>query len=275
MQLLKAKSRLTMLSLLCAVLPTSCRTALRPITNTADPAAIEMRIVGLRESDRARPELVYSLTGCGSSNATGEKNAENLVQFQTVGVRKDDKCDVKVQTGKSDVGVANWFAEEGLMYEARRVSITSTEGKLSGLAIVQQMYQNPPLTPQTTTPAPAPSVWKVNASMKAPKAFVGICTCTISCTPSLLNNVAMLDASDDKSSGTCQFANLTEPTLKGTTCTRMTVQCGVDFYVAGLPTGTMLDGSLAQESSLPTLMMAQGVPEATSDATIEVVIPSK
>jgi len=249
-----------------------CRTTLKPVTSTADTIPIEMRIVGLREQDQARTELLYTLANCGTSNANGLKSDANLVVFQAQGVKKDDQCDVRVETGKTDVGVANWNDTPGLMYVASRVKIGSSEGKLYGVAFVQQKYVSPPTIPNTQTPAPPAMVWKLKVELTPPKALEN-CTCTIHCSPSVMNNVAMFEPISGSAKGACEFANLVTAEAKNTTCKNISVQCGNDFYLASWPAGSSVDGSTAGDYSLPGVTLIHGTPEATSDATIEVIIP--
>lgn len=249
---------------------TACRSGLRPQASAGDPVSVEMRVVGLKDVDRGRNELVYTLSGCGDGKASGTKGADNVVKFQTMNVRKEDRCDLRVQSDKADIGVASWFAEEGLMYEARRIPITSSEGKLTGVAIVQQLYATPP----TISGAPPATIWKLMAPVKGPKAFVDLCTCTIGCLPSPQNNVSKLDITTDKSSGLCQFANVIKPELTKIDCSKIMVQCGGEFFVGAYPAGTTTNGSQAKENTLPEIKLQAGVPEELSDTTIEVVVPN-
>ena len=250
---------------LATVLTLSCRTTMRPQTETSEPVIVKLRIVGLAETDRSRSDLVYTLTGCGSGNTSGTKDADNMVRFETQGVRKDDRCDIRVLSGKSDIGVANWFAEEGLMYEARRVTIAVSDGTLTGLAVMQRLY--------AAAPVNGPALWKLNAAVKGPKAFIDLCTCSITCAPQTPNNVAKLDIKADTSTGTCEFVNVTGAQLSNTTCSKLSVQCGQDFYIGAWTTGNTVDGSVAKISKLPDIALVNGVPETTSDTTIEVVVP--
>lgn len=249
-----------------------CRTTLKPITNTVDTVNVDMQIIGLRPADQARSELVYTLTACGLGSANGIKEEANLVAFQAQGVKKDDLCDVRVEAGKTDVGVANWNSEPGLMYIAQKVKISSTEGKLSGLAFVQQKYVSPPTIPNSETPAPAAMVWKLRVNVASTNP-IGNCTCTIQCSPSLINNVAMLEPGQAAGKGYCEFANLVNPEAKSTSCRNIGVQCGNDFYLGSWPSGASTDGSFAGAVALPEVSLIKGTPDATSDATIEVVIP--
>jgi hypothetical protein len=249
-----------------------CRTTLKPITNTVDTVNVDMQIVGLRPADQARSELVYTLTACGLGSANGVKNESNVVAFQAQGVKKDDVCDVRVEAGKTDVGVANWNSEPGLMYIAQKVKISSSEGKLSGLAFVQQKYISPPTIPNSETPAPAAMVWKLRVTVASPTPIAN-CTCTIQCSPALMNNVAMLEPGEAVGKGSCEFANLVSPDSKNTSCRNIGVQCGSDFYLGSWASGAPTDGSIAGAVSLPDVSLIKGTPDATSDATIEVVIP--
>jgi hypothetical protein len=247
-----------------------CRTTLKPITNTVDSVNIDMQVVGLRPADQARSELVYTLTACGLGSANGIKNESNVVAFQAQGVKKDDLCDLRVEAGKTDVGVANWNSEPGLMYIAQNVKINSSEGKLSGIAFVQQKYISPPTIPNSETPAPAAMVWKLRVNVASSNPIAN-CTCTIQCSPALMNNVAMLEPGQGKSY--CEFANLVSPESKNTSCRNISVQCGSDFYLGSWSNGASTDGSIAGAVSLPDVSLVKGTPDATSDASIEVVIP--
>jgi hypothetical protein len=263
-------SRLIVLSSVL-LLVSNCRTTLKPITDSAEAVPIEMQIIGLRPADQERTELVYTLSRCGLANVNGVKGDGNKVTFQAQGVKKDDQCDVRVETGNTDIGVANWKDEAGLMYIASRVKINSTEGKLYGLAFVQQKYVSPPTIPNTITPAPVAMVWKLKIDLTAPNA-VSNCTCTIKCSPALTNNVAMYE-SESQTSGQCTFANLVNASANTISCTSIMAQCGSEFYLGTWPAGTLADGSNAGEVSLPPINLTRGAPDATSDATIEVIIP--
>jgi hypothetical protein len=265
----RASTSVSAIMMTTIIANSGCRSGLRPQASAGDPVSIEMRLVGLKDSDRERSELIYTLSGCGAGSTNGKKSSENLVKFETQNVRKDDRCDLRIQTTKNDTGVANWFAEDGLMYEARRIAITSNEGRLQGVAMVQQLYATPP----TITGTPPASIWKLSTSIKAPKALPELCTCSISCQPSLTNNVAKLDLTSDKAIGTCEFANIIRAGLQKIECSKMMVQCGAEFFVGTWPAGTVVDGSQPNNANLPTLMMQAGVPEETSDTTIEVVVP--
>jgi hypothetical protein len=263
-------SRLTFMAL-GMLLVSNCRTTLKPITDTSEAVPIEMQIIGLRPADQERTELVFTLARCGIANVNGVKGDGNKVTFQAQGVKKDDQCDVRVETGNTDIGVANWRAEEGLMYIASSVKINSAEGKLYGLAFVQQKYVSPPTIPNTIMPAPVAMVWNLKVDLTTPNA-VSNCTCTIKCSPALINNVAMYESAA-QNSGQCTFANLTNAAAKTISCTSVMAQCGSEFYLGTWPAGTVVDGSAAKELSLPPISLSRGAPDATSDATIEVVIP--
>lgn len=250
----------------------SCRTTLKPITDTSEAVSIEMQVVGLRPVDQERPELVYTLSRCGVANVNGIKGVGNIVVFQAQGVKKDDQCDVRVETGNADIGVANWKEDAGLMYLASRVKITSSEGKLSGMAFVQQKYVSPPTIPNTLTPAPVAMVWKLRVDLIAPSVITN-CTCTVNCSPALVNNVGMYEALDAQNRGQCTFANLLNPAAQATTCKNIMVQCGSEFYLGTWSNNNAVNGSVAGETTLGPINLNRGTPDATSDATIEVVIP--
>jgi hypothetical protein len=272
--MLKSAAILVRLGLIysCVFVVFGCRTTLKPISDTSEAIPVEIEMIGLRPADQARPELLYTLSRCGISNVNGIKGDGNVVIFKAQGVKKDDECEVKVESGSADIGVANWKEAAGLMYVASRVKIISSEGKLSGLAFVQQKYVSPPTLPNTLTPAPIASVWKLRADL-ATQSPVSNCTCTITCQPALLNNVAMYEPSDDDTRGHCEFANLVNPDAKTTSCKAIMMQCGSDFYLGTYEGSATVDGSAAGQSSLPQVILNRGNPEATSDATIEIVIP--
>jgi hypothetical protein len=253
-----------------STIATGCRTGLRPQTNPGDPVSVEIKIIGMKEADRSRTELVYTLAGCGGGNTSGTKDADNKVSFQTQNVRKDDRCDLKVLTDKADIGVASWFSDQGLMYDARRVPITSDQGKLSGVAFVQQLYATPP----TIQGLPSSTIWQLGVGVKGPKAFSDICTCSIGCQPSLVNNVSKLDVSADPKVGVCSFANVIKADSNRIECRKLVIQCGADFYVGNWSSGTFIDGSQAKSQLLPDVTVQAGIPEEVSDTTIEVVIPN-
>ena len=262
--------KLIALSLSLALLP-NCRTTLKPINDSDEAVSIEMEVIGLRPVDQERTELVYTLSRCGLANVNGIKGQGNKVTFKAQGVRKDDQCDVRVETGNTDIGVANWKEDVGLMYLASRVKINSSEGKLYGLAFLQQKYVSPPTIPNTITPAPVAMVWKLKTDLTVPNP-VSNCTCTIKCAPALTNNVAMFDA-EGQNLGHCTFANLVSEAAKNTSCTTVMLQCGSEFYVGSWQGNAVVNGSASGEATLPPLSLSRGTPDATSDATIEVIIP--
>ena len=272
MTMTSAPLKISLLAGFALAVLTGCRTTLKPITDTSEPVPIEMQVIGLRSVDQERAELVYTLSNCGTSNANGIKGNGSLVVFQAQGVKKDDFCDLRVESGKTDIGVANWRDEPGLMYIASRVKIGSSEGKLYGLAFVQQKYVSTPTLPNSSAPAPSAMVWKLKVEISASSPLSN-CTCAISCIPGLTNNVAMLEPTDASSKGSCSFANLITPESKSTSCKTINVQCGSDFYLGTWQSPKILDGSVAGESTLPVVTLIRGTPDATSDATIEVIIP--
>lgn len=249
-----------------------CRTTLKPITDTSEAVPIEMQVIGLRSVDQERSELVYTMANCGTSNVNGIKGSGSVVVFQAQGVKKDDFCDVRVESGKTDIGVANWREEPGLMYIASRVKIGSSEGKLYGLAFVQQKYVSTPVLPNSTTPAPTAMVWKLQVDVTAPTA-ISNCTCSIICAPSLTNNVAMLEPAGSDTKGSCSFANLINSEAKAITCKTVNVQCGSNFFLGAWVSPKTLDGSVPADVTLQPLTLTRGTPDATSDATIEVIVP--
>jgi hypothetical protein len=111
---------------------------------------------------------------------------------------------------------------------------------------------------------------RVNVASSTP---ITNCTCTIQCAPALMNNVAMLEPGPSSAKGYCEFANLISPESKSTTCRNISVQCGNDFYLGSWSGGTSTDGSIAGSVTLPDVSLIKGTPDATSDATIEVIIP--
>jgi hypothetical protein len=261
--------KMTSVAVILAAALSSCRTGLRPQTNPGDPVGVEIKVVGMKDADLARSELVYTLSGCGAGNTSGTKGTENLVNFMTQNLRKDDRCDLKVLADKADVGVASWFSDPGLLYDARRIAINSDSGKLSGVAFVQQLYSTPP----SIQGVPASTVWQLEVPVTGPKAFSGLCTCSISCQPSLANNVTKLDVQQVPNAGTCSFANVTKADAARTQCGKLMVQCGSEFFVGSWPNGAIFDGNLAKLQTAPALPIVAGVPEEISDTSIEVVIP--
>ena len=248
-------------------LASSCRTTLRPETAAADLLTVDILLTQMRDQDQNRAELMYTLSGCGEGTTTGFKGTNNIVQFQTLALRKDDQCDLKIQSGNSSLGPAKWSADEGLMYEARRIKIKSNEGKLSGVAVLQQMY----IPDIGGTPGTA--IWKMNAGVIAPKALVPPCTCKIGCDPAIDGNVANMDIDSSATKGLCQFANFAKQDLAKTNCLKMEVQCGADFFVGAWSNPVPVDGSTANVQTLPDLTLQSGIPEQTSDTTIEVIVP--
>lgn len=261
---------LTAAALLLSTVFASCRTGLRPQTNPGDPVSVDIKVIGMKDTDRSRAELVYTLSGCGAGNTSGTKNADGVVTFQTQNVRKDDRCDLKVLTDKADFNVASWFSDQGLMYDARRIPITSDQGKLTGVAFVQQLYSTPP----SNQGIPPSTIWQLGMGIKSPKAFTDLCTCTLGCQPSLANNVSKLEVATDPKIGACSFANVIKADLSRIECRKLIVQCGSDFYVGTWPAGTLVDGSQAKPQLLPDVTIEAGVPEEVSDTTIEVVVPN-
>lgn len=261
--------KVTHVALIMSTAFVACRTGLRPQTNPGDPVGVEIKVVGMKDADLGRSELVYTLSGCGSGNTTGTKSTDNLVMFMTQNIRKDDRCDLKVLTDKADMGVASWFSDPGLLYDARRIPIVSDQGKLAGVAFVQQLYSTPP----SIQGIPQATVWQMDVPVKGPKAFSGLCTCSISCQPALANNVSKLDAQQIPSTGVCSFANVTKADASKTVCNKMMVQCGSEFYVGSWPAGVNVDGSVAKPQTVTELTVVAGVPEEVSETSIEVVIP--
>ena len=244
-----------------------CRTNLRPETSAGDLLSVDIRLTQMRDQDQSRADLMYTLSGCGAGSTSGSKGIDNIVQFQTQNLHKDDQCDVKIQSGNSSIGPAKWSAEDGLMYEARRVTIASNEGKLSGIAILQQMY-----VPDIAT-TPGSVIWKMSVGVLAPKPMIAPCTCKIACDPAIEANVANMDIDSSKTKGLCQFANFAKPELAKLSCVKMEVQCGSDFYIGSWPSAIPVDGSSAKVQTLPDLTLQSGTPEQTSNTTIEVVVP--
>jgi hypothetical protein len=244
-----------------------CRGSLRTQNSIGDLLSVDIHITNMRDQDQNRPELIYTLSGCGAGSTSGTRGDDSIVKFQTQNIHKDDQCDVKVQSGGASIGTAKWSAEDGLMYEARRVAITSKEGKLSGVAFLQQMY----IPDLGTTPGSV--IWKMSAGVIAPKAMVAPCTCKIICDPNIEANVAAADIDASKTKGLCQFSNFAKPELAKISCVKMEVQCGNDFYVGSWPSAIPVDGSSAKAQTLPDLTLQAGTPEQTSDTTIEVVVP--
>jgi hypothetical protein len=268
MELLK-RPGMTALTVTSFIALAACRTGLRPQAVSGDPVAVDIHVVGMSDADWNRPELVYTLTGCGNENTSGTKTEGKMLNFMTQNVRKDDRCDLQIMGNKNDASVGSWFEADGLMYNARRIIISSDQGKLSGRAFVQQLYAKPstdPTKPQVTA-------WQLATTLKGPKAFSGICTCLIGCLPALPNNVAKLEIGTLPTSGSCAFANVIKSDASRIECSKMTVQCGTDFFVGQWPAGSVVDGSATKSQSLPELAMTQGIPEAISDTTIEVVLP--
>jgi hypothetical protein len=253
---------------LSAVIASSCRTALRAGTDS-DVVTVEIRVIGLQDSDRLRTDLIYTLSQCGLGSTRGSKNEDQIVTFLAKGVRKDDRCDVRVTTSKVDQPAQDWFDEPGLMYEARKALIVSSEGKLKSLAVLQQLYNTPPPSPTPTNP----SAWRLYTMVNAPKPLLDLCTCSIGCSPSLANTVAKLDTAPDKKSGTCMFANVIDPNLNRTECTAMIVQCGTDLYKGRWPAGSVVDGTGAKDARLPDLQLETAAPEDISDASIDIYVP--
>jgi hypothetical protein len=244
-----------------------CRTSLRPETSARDLLTVDIQLTNMRDQDQNRPELMYTLSGCGAGSTSGTRGEDNIVQFQTQNLRKGDQCAVKVQSDQASVGPATWSAEDGLMYEARKVTITSTGGKLSGIAFLQQMYI------PTLATTPGSTIWTMNAGVIAPRAMAAPCTCAITCDPGISANVASADIDASKLKALCQFANFAKPELAKLSCLKIQVQCGNDFYVGSWPAAIPVDGSSAKVQTLPDLILQAGTPEQTSDATIEVVVP--
>lgn len=254
----------------CSIMATTaCRSGLRTQANEGDPITVEMKVISLQDADRGRSDLVYTMSGCGSGSTNGVKSGDAIVNFQTQNVRKDDTCDVRINAPKSDDNVANWFSEPGLLYEARRVPIRSEEGKLLGTAKMQQLYSNSPRISDSSQK----NLWSLSVGLKAPKALTGLCTCKLYCQPSIPNYVSMLESTTDKTIGICEFTNKIEPQFSKIECSKLEVQCGSEFYVGSWPAGTSVDGSQSANVKLPDLKLEVGVPEETSDATIEVVVP--
>ena len=261
-------SLLLPLILLPIMAASACRTALRaePDSNVV---SVDVRLVGLADSDKSRTDLVYTLTQCGAGSANGSKNPDQVATFLTKGVRKGDRCDVRVTSSKVDNTVEDWFDEPGLMYEARHALIVSSEGKLKALAVLQQLYTIPP----PPSPPSAPTAWRLYAEVRSQKPLLELCTCSIGCTPALFNNVSKLETSGDKKSGVCLFANVVKPDLNRVECLQMIVQCGSDLYKGAWPAGNFIDGSRANDARLSALQLETAVPEDISDANIDIYVP--
>jgi len=261
-------TRLISFVLLPVIVTSACRTALRAGTD-ADAVAVEIRLIGMQDADKLREDLVYTLSQCGSGSANGTKNNDQIVTFMAKGVRKDDRCDVRVTASKIDSTVQDWFDKPGLMYEAQNTQIVSAEGKLKSLAVLQQLYNVPP---PPSGPS-LPTAWRLFTSMSAPKPLLDLCTCSIGCTPSLGNNVAKLDTTADKKSGTCMFANVIDPNMTRFECTEMIVQCGSDLYKGAWPAGSFVDGKASKDARLPDLKLQPASPEDIINANIDIYVP--
>jgi hypothetical protein len=270
----KSSHILLPLVILATTFTQSCRPSLREISQPGEPVTIEIRLANMNPTDKARKELLFTISGCGSAIANGTKMEktnpdESTISYKTQNVIVGDRCDVQVLSNNADPTVSNWFDKAGLMYEAKRVEIKTSGGRLSGTAILQQLY-----TPRSKD-LPTNTLWKLSSAVKGPKAVDGLCTCSLTSSPALANGIAKLELDADKSSGICHFINLIGPELSSVTFSKLSVQCSNQFFEGQWPSGTTANGSVASESKLPLLSLTDVTAKRNVDTVIEVTVPKK
>lgn len=264
-----------------AVLPTclllitqSCRTPLRTQGEDAGPSTIEVRLSNMTAADRSRAGLQFTISDCGTSTASGTKitpaNASaTVISFESLSVHVDDRCNVQVLSDNPKSSTENWFDEPGVLYSAKGVKIGRTSGKLTGVAILRQVYAT------KTDQLPASELWKLTATVKAPQPFTTGCTCSIASLPVLGNSIAKLEIGSENTTGSCLFTNLVSPLLESTACSKLTVQCGADIYEGQWPAGTTVDGKQSKDWALHELMLIKVNPNDSVESVIDVALPGQ
>jgi hypothetical protein len=256
------------------LLTQSCRTPLRTENEAAGPSPIEVSLTNMTSVDRNRAELQFTVSGCGTSTASGTKittaNANStVILFESQSIHAGDVCKIQVLSDNPKSSAENWFDEPGVMYSAPNVKIRHTSGKLTGVAILQQKYA------AKTGDLPANQLWKLTATVKSPEPFTGVCTCALTSVPVLANSIAKLEIRDGNTTGSCLFVNLISPLLESTACSKLTVQCAADIYEGQWPAGTTVDGMRPKDWALPELVLTKVNPNDIVDSIIDVSLPGQ
>ncbi len=262
---------LPLLLLITPFMNGGCRASLRTNPEAGSASPIVIRLLNLNSIDSRRSELLYTMSGCGAATASGTKlegTGHVEILFNSQNVRAGDFCEIKVQSSDQTSDLISWMDEPGTMYLTKKVKIALSSGKLAGLATLQQLYiiKNGPST--------ADSLWKLKSTVKSPAPFAGVCTCSLTCKPTLPNTIAKLDIGSDNTAGTCLFTNLINDSLESTACSILSVQCGGDIYEGNWPAGTTVNGKISKDAELPLLTLVKIDMNQDVDSVIDVTLPT-
>lgn len=136
--------RLSLLCILASSFAYQCKSSQRATPDDSDNRTVSIRLSGLDDSDKARPDLSYELGGCTTPKLTGILKPDGRVAFVSKNLRARQTCNLSVKSMQAAGETRfTWLdGAAGTLYGASDILIRNdVDGTLAGTAALSKNYQ--------------------------------------------------------------------------------------------------------------------------------------